>query len=155
MLLLFFGGCVRYTYDPFSQSPNENPEAEISVTAGDYVLVWGNMDEDGFFEGELLDGRKGLVPSNFVQRLQGEDLVEFHRAAVLGLQQVAGDDSSTTSLPRDLIHGLPGHGASPRSAAHHQLSQSQHHSHHPHHHQSTAEPIDQGSISKQSFFFSS
>lgn len=123
------------------------------MTAGDYVLVWGNMDEDGFFEGELLDGRKGLVPSNFVQRLQGEDLVEFHRAAVLGLQQVAGDDSSTTSLPRDLIHGLPGHGASPRSAAHHQLSQSQHHSHHPHHHQSTAEPIDQGFISRRFFYF--
>lgn len=36
---------AKYTYDPFSQSPNENPEAEVSLTAGDYVLVWGNMDE--------------------------------------------------------------------------------------------------------------
>ena len=102
----------RYTYDPFSQSPNENPEAELALTAGDYVLIWGNMDEDGFYEGELLDGRKGLVPSNFIQRLQGEDLVEFHRAAVLGLQ-VCGDDSSTTSLPRDLLGTSPaGHGRS-------------------------------------------
>ena len=64
--------------------------------------------KDGFYEGELLDGRKGLVPSNFIQRLQGEDLVEFHRAAVLGLQ-ICGDDSSTTSLPRDLLGVSPNH----------------------------------------------
>jgi hypothetical protein len=49
-----------------------------------------------------------LVPSNFIQRLQGEDLVEFHRAAVLGLQ-ICGDDSSTTSLPRDLLGVSPNH----------------------------------------------
>ena len=36
---------AKYTYDPFSQSPNDNPEAEVSLAAGDYVLVWGNMDE--------------------------------------------------------------------------------------------------------------
>lgn len=36
---------AKYTYDPFSQSPNDNPEAEVSLSAGDYVLVWGNMDE--------------------------------------------------------------------------------------------------------------
>ncbi|XP_046645489.1 uncharacterized protein LOC124336002 isoform X6 [Daphnia pulicaria] len=102
---------AKYTYDPFSQSPNDNPEAEVSLAAGDYVLVWGTMDEDGFYEGELLDGRKGLVPSNFIQRLQGEDLVEFHRAAVLGLQ-ICGDDSSTTSLPRDLLGVSPNHLAS-------------------------------------------
>lgn len=35
----------RYSYDPFQQSPNENPEAELYLNAGDYVLVWGNMDE--------------------------------------------------------------------------------------------------------------
>ncbi len=61
---------LRFTYDPFSQSPNDNPEAEVSLVGGDYVLVWGTMDEDGFYDGELLDGRRGLVPSNFVQRLQ-------------------------------------------------------------------------------------
>jgi hypothetical protein len=36
---------AKYTYDPFSQSPNDNPEAEVSLAAGDYVLVWGTMDE--------------------------------------------------------------------------------------------------------------
>ncbi|XP_065571369.1 peripheral-type benzodiazepine receptor-associated protein 1-like isoform X4 [Artemia franciscana] len=91
---------ARYSYDPFQQSPNERPEAELSVNAGDYILVWGNMDEDGFFDGELLDGRRGLVPSNFVQRLVGEDLLEFHRSVVLRLRD--GDDSVTTTVPRDV-----------------------------------------------------
>ena len=36
---------ARYSYDPFHQSPNENPESELSLNAGDYVLVWGIMDE--------------------------------------------------------------------------------------------------------------
>lgn len=36
---------ARYSYDPFQQSLNENPEAELSINAGDYLLVWGNIDE--------------------------------------------------------------------------------------------------------------
>ena len=35
----------RYTYDPFQHSPNDNPEAELPLNAGDYVLIWGEMDE--------------------------------------------------------------------------------------------------------------
>jgi len=35
----------RYSYDPFQQSPNENPEAELYLNAGDYVLIWGPVDE--------------------------------------------------------------------------------------------------------------
>ena len=50
---------ARYTYDPLSQSLNDNPQSELYVSAGDYILVWGECDEDGFYEGELLDGRKG------------------------------------------------------------------------------------------------
>lgn len=59
---------ARYSYDPMTQSLNDNPESEIYLTAGDYILVWGEVDEDGFLEGELLDGRKGLVPMNFCER---------------------------------------------------------------------------------------
>ncbi|XP_063587934.1 microtubule-associated protein futsch-like isoform X3 [Penaeus indicus] len=97
---------ARYSYDPFQHSPNENPEAELAVNAGDYVLVWGAMDEvaprtiDGFFDGELLDGRRGLVPSNFVEKLVGEDLIEFHQSVVMGLRD--GDESMSTSVPQDL-----------------------------------------------------
>ncbi|XP_044312028.1 peripheral-type benzodiazepine receptor-associated protein 1 [Varanus komodoensis] len=65
---------ARYSYDPFD-GPNENPEAELPLTAGEYIYVYGEMDEDGFFEGELVDGRRGLVPSNFVERISDADLV--------------------------------------------------------------------------------
>ena len=90
--------------------------------------------QDGFFDGELLDGRRGLIPSNFIQRLQGEDLVEFHRAAVLGLQ-ICGDDSSTTSLPRDVLGFSPNiAGAAGTNAAQVQFPASSFHPH-PHQHQ--------------------
>lgn len=39
---------AKYNYDPFEFSPNENPEAELPLTAGDYVLVVGEMDEVSF-----------------------------------------------------------------------------------------------------------
>ncbi|XP_057603217.1 RIMS-binding protein 2 isoform X2 [Hippopotamus amphibius kiboko] len=62
--------CVaRYSYNPFD-GPNENPEAELPLTAGKYLYIYGDMDEDGFYEGELLDGQRGLVPSNFVDFVQ-------------------------------------------------------------------------------------
>lgn len=56
--------------------------------------------KDGFFDGELLDGRHGLVPSNFIQKLVGEDLLEFHQAVVQGLRD--GDDSGSTNIAHDL-----------------------------------------------------
>ena len=40
----------------------------------------------------MLDGRRGLVPSNFVEKLEGEELFDFHQQVVLGL----GKDYSTT-----------------------------------------------------------
>merc|ERR1712223_1784466 len=91
---------AQYSYDPFQHSPNDSPEAELQVNAGDYILGWGEVDEDGFFDGELLDGRRGLVPSNFVGRLENEDLIDFHQQVVLGLGDC--DDSVCTSIPQDL-----------------------------------------------------
>ncbi|XP_053327668.1 RIMS-binding protein 2 isoform X12 [Spea bombifrons] len=67
--------CIaRYSYNPYD-GPNENPEAELPLVAGKYLYVYGDMDEDGFYEGELLDGQRGLVPSNFVDFVQND---EFH-----------------------------------------------------------------------------
>lgn len=40
------------SYNPFD-GPNENPEAELPLTAGKYLYVYGDMDEDGFYEGTL------------------------------------------------------------------------------------------------------
>jgi hypothetical protein len=37
--------CAKYSYDPYKYSPNENPEAELPLQAGDYVLIYGEMDE--------------------------------------------------------------------------------------------------------------
>ncbi|XP_076303459.1 RIMS binding protein isoform X10 [Lasioglossum baleicum] len=88
---------ARFTYEPFQHSPNENPEAELPVQGGDYLLVWGQPDEDGFLDAESLDGRRGLVPANFVQKLVGDDLLDFHQA-VLGLRDV--DDSASTNIPQ-------------------------------------------------------
>ena len=70
------------------------------MNAGDYILVWGDVDEDGFYDGEILDGRRGLVPSNFVEKLEGDDLVDFHQQVVLGVGDC--DDSVCTSIPQDL-----------------------------------------------------
>ncbi|XP_036679481.1 RIMS-binding protein 2 [Balaenoptera musculus] len=81
--------CVaRYSYNPFD-GPNENPEAELPLTAGKYLYVYGDMDEDGFYEGELLDGQRGLVPSNFVDFVQDESRL----ASTLG----KGQDQSVVS----------------------------------------------------------
>lgn len=68
---------AKYGYDPFKQSPNENPDAELAFNAGDYIMVFDDIDEDGYFIGELMDGRRGYVPSNWLDRLTGEDLFEF------------------------------------------------------------------------------
>ncbi|XP_076369320.1 RIMS-binding protein 2-like isoform X4 [Tachypleus tridentatus] len=87
---------ARYTYDPLQQSPNENPESELSLNAGDYVLIFGEMDEDGFFNGELLDGRKGLVPSNFVEMLCGEELFDFQTSVLYGNRDSDGSSASFT-----------------------------------------------------------
>lgn len=36
---------ARYSYDPVQHSPNENPEMELAFQAGDYLYVFGEMDE--------------------------------------------------------------------------------------------------------------
>ncbi|XP_075689409.1 RIMS-binding protein 2 isoform X12 [Rhinoderma darwinii] len=76
--------CIaRYSYNPYD-GPNENPEAELPLVAGKYLYVYGDMDEDGFYEGELLDGQRGLVPSNFVDFVKNE---EFHVSSTLSSEQ--------------------------------------------------------------------
>ena len=36
---------AKYSYDPYTYSPNENPEVELQIQSGDYVLIYGDMDE--------------------------------------------------------------------------------------------------------------
>uniref|UniRef100_UPI00398E494C RIMS-binding protein 2-like isoform X2 n=1 Tax=Pristiophorus japonicus TaxID=55135 RepID=UPI00398E494C len=94
---------ARYSYNPFD-GPNENPEAELPLTAGEYIYVYGDMDEDGFYEGELMDGRRGLVPSNFIERVSDEDMLTFHPPEINELshssfQEISFHSSSEQSLP--------------------------------------------------------
>ncbi|KAM5312221.1 RIMS-binding protein 3B-like [Glossophaga mutica] len=81
---------VRYSYNPF-EGPNEHPENELPLTAGDYVYIFGDMDEDGFYEGELEDGRRGLVPSNLVEQILDSD--------ILGCLTPDSPDLGPTQLP--------------------------------------------------------
>ena len=39
-----------YDYDPFHQSPNEDPSEELEFHEGDYITIFGDPDEDGFYE---------------------------------------------------------------------------------------------------------
>ncbi|CDQ79328.1 unnamed protein product [Oncorhynchus mykiss] len=57
-----------FDYDPRESSPNADIEAELTFSAGDVIYVFGDMDDDGFFYGDL-NGHKGLVPSNFLQAM--------------------------------------------------------------------------------------
>lgn len=39
-----------FSYNPYD-GPNDNPEVELPLTAGEYIYVYGDMDDDGFYEG--------------------------------------------------------------------------------------------------------
>jgi len=36
---------VKFDYDPVKMSPNTNPQQELTLTAGRYVYIYGEMDE--------------------------------------------------------------------------------------------------------------
>ncbi|XP_029028219.1 RIMS-binding protein 2-like [Betta splendens] len=57
-----------FDYDPWESSPNMDSEVELGFRSGDIIYVLGDMDQDGFYYGDL-HGRRGLVPSNFLQPL--------------------------------------------------------------------------------------
>ena len=44
----------------------------LCLCTGDYLYVFGEMDEDGFYQGQLMDGEVGLIPSNFIERVMDE-----------------------------------------------------------------------------------
>lgn len=46
-------------------------QVELSFQTGNEIYVYGDMDDDGFYMGEL-DGVRGLVPSNFLTEAPGQ-----------------------------------------------------------------------------------
>ncbi|XP_060911853.1 RIMS-binding protein 2-like isoform X7 [Labrus mixtus] len=87
---------ARYSYNPYD-GPNDNPEVELPLTAGEYIYVYGDMDDDGFYEGELMDGRRGLVPSNFVERVSDDDVMS-------GAHHTETGDATHNSLLDSSLH---------------------------------------------------
>lgn len=61
---------IYSVFPRFSYDPEPDVEEELNVQAGDYLLVWGEP-VGGYLDAELLDGRRGLVPAHFAQRLIG------------------------------------------------------------------------------------
>ncbi|XP_041881781.1 peripheral-type benzodiazepine receptor-associated protein 1 isoform X8 [Corvus kubaryi] len=70
---------AAFDYNPKESSPNTDVEAELTFSAGDIITVFGSMDDDGFYYGEL-NQQRGLVPSNFLEAvpLDGDMAEEFH-----------------------------------------------------------------------------
>uniref|UniRef100_A0A8C6W0A9 RIMS-binding protein 2 n=1 Tax=Nothobranchius furzeri TaxID=105023 RepID=A0A8C6W0A9_NOTFU len=96
---------VRLTsfYNPYD-GPNEHPEAELPLVAGKYLYIYGTMDEDGFYEGELLDGQRGLVPSNFVDFLEDDETTSVqHRDTVAKEPGYLNHSSLGPHLGMDLL----------------------------------------------------
>ncbi|KAK6306480.1 hypothetical protein J4Q44_G00234050 [Coregonus suidteri] len=93
--------CIaRYSYNPCN-GPNEHPEAELPLVAGKYLYVYGTMDDDGFYEGELLDGQQGLVPSNFVDFVKDEEMPSAqHRDGAKESGYLSSNHSSLGSTGR-------------------------------------------------------
>lgn len=111
---------AKYGYDPFKQSPNDNPDAELGFNAGDYIMVFDDIDEDGYFIGELMDGRRGFVPSNWLDRLVGEDLFEFQANTLYKHARLFDDDdddnNNMTSNDKKLVQGAGFQGGNPNSS---------------------------------------
>ncbi|XP_063060523.1 RIMS-binding protein 2-like [Engraulis encrasicolus] len=57
-----------FDYDPWESSPNMDMEDELPFKVGDIIYVFGEMDGDGFYYGDL-HGVRGLIPSNYVEDL--------------------------------------------------------------------------------------
>ncbi|XP_071304130.1 peripheral-type benzodiazepine receptor-associated protein 1 isoform X7 [Agelaius tricolor] len=70
---------AAFDYNPKESSPNTDVEAELTFSAGDVITIFGSMDDDGFYYGEL-NQQRGLVPSNFLEAvpLDGGTDKEFH-----------------------------------------------------------------------------
>uniref|UniRef100_A0A663ELQ8 TSPO associated protein 1 n=1 Tax=Aquila chrysaetos chrysaetos TaxID=223781 RepID=A0A663ELQ8_AQUCH len=60
-----------FDYNPKESSPNADVEAELTFSAGDIITVFGSMDDDGFYYGEL-NQQRGLVPSNFLEAVTSD-----------------------------------------------------------------------------------
>lgn len=69
---------AKYSYDPFQHSPNENPDAELPINAGDYVLVYGEMDEVSRLMGDIVELYKCLHQVIFILNMVDKICAGFY-----------------------------------------------------------------------------
>uniref|UniRef100_A0A0N5A5C3 RIMS-binding protein 2 n=1 Tax=Parastrongyloides trichosuri TaxID=131310 RepID=A0A0N5A5C3_PARTI len=78
---------AKFDYDSRQLSPNVDAEqVELSFKQGDIIIIYGDMDEDGFYMGEL-NGVRGLVPSNFLAEQTPNTLLPPNMGQQLQQQQ--------------------------------------------------------------------
>ncbi|XP_015736316.1 peripheral-type benzodiazepine receptor-associated protein 1 isoform X11 [Coturnix japonica] len=83
-----------FDYNPKESSPNADAEAELTFSAGDIITVFGSMDDDGFYYGEL-NQQRGLVPSNFLEAVTSDgDVVEELQSKALSTESQLNPDGS-------------------------------------------------------------
>lgn len=91
-------------------------QVEIPFKAGELVTVYGDIDDDGFYIGEI-NGVRGLVPSNFLQEVslaQNAIVTSPDQSESLGTSSPARSDSmptgpTTPTRQRENISPMPKH----------------------------------------------
>jgi hypothetical protein len=63
---------AAFDYSPNANSPNKKHNDELSFHAGDIIYIHGSIRDDGFYSGELANGKKGFVPSNYLKEITDE-----------------------------------------------------------------------------------
>lgn len=71
-------------------------QVELCFKTGEVILVYGDMDEDGFFMGEL-DGVRGLVPSNFLTEAPEQYNNQTGSASTSGVNTQRNQNSANVS----------------------------------------------------------
>ncbi|XP_043387231.1 peripheral-type benzodiazepine receptor-associated protein 1 isoform X10 [Chelonia mydas] len=104
---------AAFDYNPRESSPNVDVEAELTFTAGDVITVFGSMDDDGFYYGEL-NRQRGLVPSNFLEAVsldggmtEGLHLEDKDTCAVSAESQLNSDGPGEQRDPLPNIPEVP------------------------------------------------
>ena len=88
-----------YSYDPITMSPNKaNAADELPFMKDQFIKIIGDMDEDGFYFGEL-NGRSGFVPSNMVAEVDTMSNTILDSSGDAGLS----DDKENNSDDEDPI----------------------------------------------------
>ncbi|KAG5835203.1 hypothetical protein ANANG_G00269650 [Anguilla anguilla] len=98
-----------YDYDPRESSPNVDVEAELTFCAGDIIAVFGEIDEDGFYYGEI-NGHRGLIPSNFLEEVPAD--VEVYLTDTPRQTQDTPSGSETKRQSTEIL-GTPRRSTSP------------------------------------------